>query len=177
MEREKNKILASEMFKESKPITLHEQAKEYLFFQIYIASEFIHDKYGLDALKDFYVFNQEGFFRLKMSAIYKAMEVLIKKLPKSLKIKEGLKMAIKELQFLESLKNIEILENTKDSAIFEVSKCSLRKEFNKLAKKSNKPELVDKCCLWCIESTKFSENYGLCYKIELTDKGCLNYLS
>ncbi|MHA1299396.1 MAG: hypothetical protein ACTSO9_08180 [Candidatus Helarchaeota archaeon] len=162
--------------KKINPKKLHEQAKDYLFFQMYITSEFIYDNYGLEALKNYYIFNQEGFFNLKMSAFYKMIEGIIKKLPKSLKIKEGLKITVNELQFLEDPKNVKIIEILKDKAVFEINKCSLRKEFNKLAKKSNKLELIDKCCIWCIESTKFSEKYGFNYEIELTKKGCLNYL-
>ena len=172
-----DKISGKDLIKQSKPEKLHEKAKEYLFFQIYITSEYILDNYGVEELKKFYHFNQECFFNLKMSLLYKMMEGIIKKLPKSLKIKEGLKMMVGELEFLESPKNIVILERTGEKATFEVTTCSMRKDFNKLAKKANKPELIDKCCVWCMESIFMAEKYGFDYRIELTKKGCLNYLS
>jgi hypothetical protein len=176
MTEKKTRIPSSEIVKVSKPEKLYEKAREYLFFQIYIASEFIYDNYGLDTLNKFNKFQQEAFFKLKMSAFYKLMEGIIKKLPKSLKIKEGAKMMIDQMQFLESPKNIFILEKTGEEAIFEVSQCTLRKNFNKLAKKSNKLDLIDKCCLWCIASSFIAEKYDLEYRIELTNNGCLNYL-
>ena len=176
MNKKNTRILGSDLIKESNPKKLHEETKDFLIFQIYVNSEYIYDNYGLEALKNYYKFNQDSFFRLKMSLLYKMMEGLIKKLPKSLKIKEGLKMFIDHLQFLESPKNIVIIENTKGKATFEVTKCTMRKIFNKFAKKSKKIELIDKCCVWCMESIKFSEKYGIEYWIELTKKGCLNYL-
>ena len=139
--------------------------------------EFIYDNLGEEGLKNYFIFNQDKFFELKMSAVYKLLEAIIKKLPKGLKMKEGLKLMVKELQFLESPKNIVILERTSEKATFEVTKCSFRKEYNKLAKKSHKPALIDRCCLWCMESIPIAEKYGFKYLIELTKKGCLNYLS
>ncbi|NVM53364.1 MAG: hypothetical protein HWN66_06635 [Candidatus Helarchaeota archaeon] len=176
MKEKKTNVLGFDLVKESKAAKLHEKAKEYLFFQIYVSSEYIYNNYGLDALKNYYKFNQESFFELKMSGLYKMMETIIKRLPKSLKMKEGLKMMVDELQFLESPKNIAILERTKENATFEVTKCTLRKNFNKLAKKSKKLDLIDKCCFWCMESIPFAGKYGFEYSIELTKKGCLNYL-
>ena len=172
----KKKIRGSDIVKEAKHKKLHEQAKEYLIFQIYVSSEYIYDKYGLEALKKYYYFNQESFFRLKMSTFYKILEGIIKRLPKGLKMKEGLKIMVNEMQFLESPKNILILERTGDKATFELTHCTIRKGFNKLAKKSDKKDLIDKCCLWCMESIPFAEKYGFEYSIELTKKGCLNYL-
>ena len=157
---------------------LHDKAKEYLFFQIYITSEFIYDRYGLDALKDYYKFNQDGTYNLKMNTLYKIMEGVITKLPKSLKIKEGIKMFMGELEFIEDLENIKVLENSNEKGVFEITNCSLRKEFNKLVKKAKKdPDLIDKCCLWCYASIPMAESYGIDYEIKLTDKGCLNILT
>ena len=85
-------------------------------------------------------------------------------------------MMVDQFQFIEPPKNIAIVENNKEGAIYEVIKCSLRKEFNKLAKKSNKLELIDKCCLWCMATISYVKENGFDYKIELTKKGCLNYL-
>ncbi len=168
--------LGSDIIKKSSPDDLHKSAKEYLVLQLYITSEFIYDNYGLEVLKKYYFFNQEGIFRLKMSTLYKILEGVIKRLPKSLKIKEGLKMMIEEWQFIEPAENITILEKTSDHATFEFVKCSVRKMFNRFAKKSSKDELIDKCCLWCIESIPFATKYGFQYRIELTKKGCLNYI-
>jgi len=156
---------------------LHKKAQEHLFFQIYSASDYILKNYGEEALKDYFKCNQESFFDLKMSALYKVMEGVIKKLPKKLKIKEGLKMFLKELEFVEDLKNVEVLEKSGEKGVFEITKCSIRKEFNKLAKKAKKPELIDKCCVWCFEGIPITKNYGIDFAIELTEKGCLNYLS
>ena len=86
-------------------------------------------------------------------------------------------MFLNELEFVEDLENVEVLENTGERGVFEVTKCSIRKEFNKLAKKSKKPELIDKCCLWCFESIPIAKNYDIDFAVELTEKGCLNYLS
>ncbi len=169
-------IPGSKIVKQLKPEKLHEEAKEFLIFQIYVTSEYILDNFGLEALKNYYFFNQESYFRLKMSTFYKMIESLIKKLPKRLKIKEGLKLMINELQFIEPPKNIVILEKTNDKAIFELTKCSVRKIFNKYARKSHRLDLIDKCCLWCMESIPFAEKYGFKYRIELTKNGCLNYL-
>ncbi|MHA1379569.1 MAG: hypothetical protein ACTSRG_14440 [Candidatus Helarchaeota archaeon] len=171
------KKIGTDIIKATKPKKLYENARDFLFFQIYSTSEFIYSNFGLDTLKEYYSFNQNSYFDIKMSAFYKMMEKVIKKLPKSLKIKEGLKMFIDQIQFFEPLKNIAIIEDTKNKAVFEIIKCSLRKEFNKLAKKSNNPELIDKCCLWCIESEKLSVKYDINYKIEITKKGCLNYIT
>ena len=170
------KELGSDLINESNPKKLHKKTKEYLVFQLYANSEFIYYKYGKDALQEYYRFNQDSFFNLKMSGFLKMMEGIIKKLPKSLKIKEGLKMMVKELEFLEPPKNIEIIEKTNKNATFKVNKCSIRKEFNKLARKGNKLELIDKCCLWCIESIPYANKYGFEYSIELTENGCFNYL-
>lgn len=173
----KNKpMLASEIYKEADPKKLTEKAREFLFFQMYTISAYLYKNYGLDAVKNYDIFNQDCYFDIKISGLYKMIEGVIKKLPKSMKIKEGLKMFIEELEFLEPLSNISILENCKEKAIFEVIKCSFRKEFNSLAKKSNQLELIDVCCNWCFESAKLSEKYDLKYNIELTKKGCLNYL-
>ena len=166
----------SDIIKKASPDDLHKLTKEYLILQLYITSEFIYDNYGLEALKKYYYFNQEGIFRLKMSTLYKLLEGVIKRLPKSLKIKEGLKMMIDECQIIESPENITILERTSDHATFEFTKCSVRKIFNRFAKKSDKPELIDKCCVWCIESIPFANKYGFQFRIELTKKGCLNYI-
>ncbi|MHA1798394.1 MAG: hypothetical protein ACTSVY_08085 [Candidatus Helarchaeota archaeon] len=165
------------IIKEVKTKKLHEQAKEYLFFQIYIMTEFLNENYGMESVKKFFEFYQESFFNLKMSAFYKLFEGVIKKLPRSLKIKEGLKFFIKEIQFMESVKNIKIIEATNERGVFEVTSCSIKKEFNNLARKSKKLDLIDKCCIWCMESTKYSENYGLKYVIKLTEKGCINIIS
>jgi hypothetical protein len=170
------KKLGSDIVKEASPEKLHKAAKEYLILQLYMTSEFIYDNYGIETLKKYYLFNQESYVRLKMNTFYKMLEGVIKRLPKGLKMKEGLKMMIDELQFLESPKNVVILEKTSDHAIFEVIKCSVRKIFNRFAKKSAKTDLIDKCCLWCMESIPFAEKYGFKYRIELTKKGCLNYL-
>jgi hypothetical protein len=170
------KIVGSEIIKESNPEKLHNKTQEYLFFQFYITAQFIYDHGGLEELKKFYKFSQEGFFNLKMSMVYKMMEGIIKRLPKALKIKEGLKRMVTELEFLESPKNTVILEQTSEKGGFEITKCTLRKEFNKLAKKSNKGELLDKCCLWCLESIPYAEKYGFEYRIDLTKTGCLNYI-
>ncbi|NHI92028.1 MAG: hypothetical protein EAX96_05955 [Candidatus Lokiarchaeota archaeon] len=154
------------------------KAREYIFLQFYISSEYIYENYGLDCLINYYKFNQDCTYNLKMNSLYKIMEGVISKLPKSLKIKEGIKMFIDELEFIEDLENIKILENTKEKGIFELKNCSLRKEFNKLANKSKKnSDLIDKCCLWCFETIPLAKSYGLDYEIELTDKGCLNILS
>ncbi|MFX1449473.1 MAG: hypothetical protein ACFFCM_01440 [Promethearchaeota archaeon] len=176
MNNSKNTILASTLVKDADQITLYKQAKQYLIHQIYLAIEYIYDNFGLDAMKDYINFNQNKYFDLKMSRIYKAFEGVIKKLPKSLKLKEALKMKIDQFQFIELPKNIAIIENNKERAIFEVIECSLRKGFNKLAKKSKKLELTDKCCLWCMSSFDYIKKNGLDYQIELTKKGCLNYL-
>ena len=86
-------------------------------------------------------------------------------------------MFMGELEFIEDLENITLIESSKEKGIFEVTNCSLRKEFNKLAKKSKKiSEMVDKCCLWCFETIPIAKSYGIEYEIELTEKGCLNIL-
>ena len=156
---------------------LHKKTQEYLYFQIYATAEYLYENYGEEAFKDYFKYNQERFFDLKMSLLYKAMEGVIKKLPKKLKIKEGLKMFLNELEFVEDLKNVEVLENSGEKCVFEITKCSIRKEFNKLAKKAKKPKLIDKCCIWCYESIPISKNYDIDYDIKLTEKGCLNYIS
>ncbi len=166
----------SEVIKKSAPEKLHAKTQEYLFFQLYVMSQFIWDNSGVEGLKKFYQFNQASFFNLKMSAFYKIMEKIFKRLPKSLQLKEGLKMMVSELEFFESPKNITILTRTSEKAGFEVAKCSFRKEFNKLAKKANRQDLLDKCCLWCFESIPYAEKYGYKYRIELTKNGCFNYL-
>lgn len=166
----------SAVIKEIKPEKLHKQAKEYLIFQLYVSSEYIYTKFGLDELKRYYQFNQESFFNLKLSGVLKLIEGVIKRLPKRLKIKEGLKTFIDQMQFLEPPKHLHVLEITNQKATFEITKCTVRKAFNKLAKKSGNNELIDKCCLWCIESIPYATNYGFEYRIELTEKGCLNYL-
>ena len=175
MEKE-TKIVGSEFFKESTPEKLFNKTQEYLFFKFYSISQFIYDNGGLEELKKYYQFDQESYSNLKMSLTYKIMEKILKSLPKALKIKEGLKTLVTEIEFLESLKNILILKGTNETAGFEITKCTLRKEFNKLAKKANKDELLDKCCLWCLASIPFAEKYGVIYRIELTKTGCLNYL-
>jgi hypothetical protein len=175
MEKDTSKV-GSEVIKKSTPEKLHTKTQEYLFFQIYVMSQYFFDNYGVEELEKFFRFGQESFFNLKMSAIYKMMEGIIKRLPKALQIKEGLKMMVSELEFLESPKNIVILERTSEKAGFEITKCSFRKEFNRLAKKSNKEELLDKCCIWCFESIPYAEKYGFEYRIEVTKTGCLNYL-
>ncbi len=172
----KNKILASTLVKDASQNTLYKQAKEYLIYQIYLAAEYIYDNSGMDAVRDYFNFNQNQYINLKMSNFYKIIGGVIKKLPKSLKLKEGLKMMVDQFQFIEPPKNIAIVKNNKYGAIFEVIKCSLRKEFNKLAKKSNKLELIDKCCLWCMATISYAKENGFDYQIELTKKGCLNYL-
>ena len=157
---------------------LHGKCKEYMFFQLYTTSEFIYDRYGLDALKEYFKFNQDSVYNLKMKAFYKMMEGIITKLPKSLKIKEGIKMFMGELEFIEDLENVKVLESSKEKGIFEITNCSLRKEYNKLAKKAKKdPDLIDICCLWCYEGIPMAQSYGVDYEIKLTDKGCLNILS
>ena len=157
---------------------LHDKTKEYMFFQIYTISEFIYDNYGLDALKEYFKFNQDCMYDLKMKAFYKMMEGIISKLPKSLKIKEGIKMFMGELEFIEDLENVKVLEGSNEKGIFEITNCSLRKEFNKLVRKAKKdPDLIDKCCLWCYASIPMAESYGIDYEIKLTDKGCLNILT
>ena len=156
---------------------LHKKTQEYLFFQLYSTADYLMAHHGEEALKDYFKYNQETFFDLKMSLIYKAMEGVIKKLPKKLKIKEGLKMFLNELEFLEDLKNVEVLENSGEKCVFEITTCSIRKEFNNLAKKAKKPDLKDKCCIWCYEGIPYTEKYGIDFAIELTDKGCLNYIS
>lgn len=112
-----------------KPEKLHKEARDYLLFQIYLSSEFIYDNYGLEELKKFYHFNQESFFRLKMSRFLKDAGGIIKKLPKRLKLKEVLKLLIDQMQSIENPKNIRILELTKDRATFEITKCTFRKVF------------------------------------------------
>jgi hypothetical protein len=176
MPEKREKKLGSDIIKRASPDNLHKSTKEYLIMQLFVTSEFIYDNYGLEALKKYYTFNQEEIFRLKMSTTYKLLEGVIKRLPKSLKINEGLKMMIDEFQFIESPENITILEKTGDHATFEFTKCSVRKIFNRFAKKSAKPELKDMCCVWCMESLPFANKYGFQYRIELTKKGCLNYL-
>ena len=166
----------SAITKKSSPEKLHTKTQEYLFFQIYVMSQYFFDNYEVKELEKFFRFGQESFFNLKMSAIYKMMEGVIKRLPKSLQIKEGLKMMVDELEFLESPKNVVILERTSEKAAFEITKCSFRQEFNRLAKKANREELLGKCCYWCFESIPYAEKYGFKYWIELTKTGCLNYL-
>ena len=177
MKETKTKVLGSEIVKEWKPEKLHKTTKEFMVFQLYVTSEFIFNNYGIEALRKYYLFNQESYFNLKMTGILKMMEGILKKLPKGLKIKEGLKIMVDEFQFMESPKNVLILERTSKKATFEVTSCSVRKDFNKLAKKSKKPDLIDACCLWCMESIPFAEKYGFKYAIELTKKGCMNYLT
>lgn len=166
----------SAITKKSSPEKLRTKTQEYLFFQIYVMSQYFFDNYGVKELEKFFRFGQESFFNLKMSAIYKMMEGVIKRLPKSLQIKEGLKMMVDEMEFLESPKYVVIRERTSERAAFEITKCSLRKEFNRLAKKANREELMDKCCYWCFESIPYAEKYGYKYRIEVTKTGCLNYL-
>jgi hypothetical protein len=166
----------SAITKKSDPAKLHAKTQEYLFFQIYVMSQYFFDNYGVEELEKFFRFGQESFFNLKMSAIYKMMEGVVKRLPKSLQIKEGLKMMVDEMEFLESPKNVVIRERTSERAVFEITKCSMRKEFNRLAKKANREELLDKCCLWCFESIPYTEKYGYKYLIKVTKTGCLNYI-
>ena len=175
MEKDTSKV-ESKIIKKSAPEKLHAKTQEYLFFQIYVMSQYFFDNYGVKELEKFFRFGQESFFNLKMSAIYKMMEGVVKRLPKSLKIKEGLKMMVDEMEFLESPKHLVIVERTSERAAFEITKCSMRKEFNKLAKKANREELMDKCCLWCLESIPYAEKYGFKYRIEATKTGCLNYI-
>lgn len=175
MEKDTSKGVAV-ITKKSSPEKLHAKTQEYLFFQIYVMSQYFFDNYGVTELEKFFRFGQERFFKLKMSAIYKMMEGIIKRLPKSLQIKEGLKMMVGELEFFESPKNIVIGEQTSERAEFEITKCSFRKEFNRLAKKASRNELLDKYCIWCFESIPYAEKYGFKYRIELTKTGCLNYL-
>ncbi|MHC1591487.1 MAG: hypothetical protein ACXQS8_05335 [Candidatus Helarchaeales archaeon] len=167
---------ASEIVKSDSPKNKHKKALDYLIFQIYSQSKFIYERHGIDVLREFYHENKQHYFDLNMSFAMKAFDSVIKKIPKSLRIKEGLKYFINELQFMEDPSNILIHEQDSDHAVFEITKCTIRKKFNKLAKKDKNEELIDACCLWCKESMLFFEDYGLKFRIELTDKGCMNYL-
>ncbi len=154
----------------------YSKCKENLIFQLYMDSEYVHEKYGSDGLQEFYKYRSERGQELKMNRFFKMMEGLINRLPKGLKIKEGIKLFMGEVEFIEDLDNIKLLENTSEKGIYEIINCSIRKEFNKLAKKANKTELIDKCCLRCLESIPMAESFGVSYNIKLTEKGCLNIL-
>ena len=74
----KNKILASTLVKDASQNTLYKQAKEYLIYQIYLAAEYIYDNFGIDALKDYFSFNQNQYINLKMSNFYKMIGSVLK---------------------------------------------------------------------------------------------------
>ncbi|MHA1145116.1 MAG: hypothetical protein ACTSRW_10295 [Candidatus Helarchaeota archaeon] len=176
MSEDTTKFVASDIIKRDSFKSLYKKTLDYLVFQLYSHSKFIYEKYGMEALEESYLDNQQHFFDIKMSKGMKVFEGIIKKLPKGLKIKEGLKYFIDEMQFMESPSNIVIHERSSTHGVFEITRCTIRRIFNKYAKKDKKDELIDKCCVWCQLSTSMSDGYGLKFTIELTKKGCMNYL-